>query len=227
MLPTNTVIILHLPFYTILYHFICPFLTVLANSTNLKIDFNLSRTLMRNRTILQVGKRLNCFNVCQTQFNHFTCFGIQQLREMMTLEGRWDRKKYIRDNKINFYNNFSTKIESASFPELRNDLQHKNEVKERSYVILYRQQLAHLRSTNNPEATVNLFSEMKQTGLPLPGKLYEEVFLALNASNRFQQVESMYLEMRRDKIIPSVNCFYIRLQVRFLILLLEFFYFFY
>ena len=77
---------------------------------------------------------------------------------------------------------------------------------------LYQRQLSHFRTMNNTEGAVALFSEMKQTGLPMPCVLYQEVFLALHAGGRFFQVENMYQEMRRDGVQPDLSCFLVRLQ---------------
>jgi len=81
-----------------------------------------------------------------------------------------------------------------------------------SYVQLFKKQLSHLRATNQEEAAVSLFSEISQTGLPIPCSLYQEVFLALNGAQRYFQVENIYQEMRQDGIVPSIGCFYTRLQ---------------
>ena len=88
-----------------------------------------------------------------------------------------------------------------------------SDIKQPSYINLFKQQLAHLRNTDNSEAALSLFSEMKQTGLPIPCTLYQEIFLALNSGKRFFQVENMYQQMRLDGVVPDIGCLFVRLQV--------------
>lgn len=74
--------------------------------------------------------------------------------------------------------------------------------------------------TKNQDAALNLFNDLKQTGMPIPCSLYQEIFLSLIENQKYFQVENMYQQMRIDNVIPDLGCFHTRLQVIYFIIFL-------